>query len=132
MRAEVGCKVRQLILVLAGRIEEIVEGSGEFVRGSLICRSIALLSRKNEEKIDKGGGTNPSQHSFLGEIVVTHFYLRAAYAAVLMATMSFAGHAADFISNEKITATSESFDENRIIAGDNITISSQDVYNPRL
>ena len=63
---------------------------------------------------------------------MTRFYFRAAYAAVLMASMSLTGNAADIIRNEGIAATadSDSFGENHIIAGDNITISSQKAYYP--
>ena len=56
---------------------------------------------------------------------MTRFYLRAAYAAVLMASMSFAGHAADFSSNAQIDVGK--FEEKGAIYGDNITIYGDNI-----
>ena len=53
---------------------------------------------------------------------MTRFYLRAAYAAVLMASMSFAGHAADFSSKDQINV--DDFWENGVIYGDNVNINA--------
>ena len=53
---------------------------------------------------------------------MTRFYLRAAYAAVLMASMSFAGHAADFSSNDQIDV--DDFGEKGVIYGDNVNINA--------
>lgn len=53
---------------------------------------------------------------------MTHFTLRAAYAAVLMATMSLAGHAADFNATEAVKENS--FNEAGVISWDNIKIEN--------